>query len=748
MAFQPTSRRLGALLTVLVALAQPSSAAAGDRQAPPAPRPRVGLALGGGSARGLAHVGVLEWLREHRVPIDAVAGTSIGGLIGGSYAIGMTEPEIRALIEEMDWDTVLASDAPFEDKTFRRKQDRRAFPASLQFGVRRGLYLPRSLNAGQRVALLFDRLSLKYSALPSFDDLPTPFRCMAFDINRSESVVLDHGVLSEAMRATMALPGIFPPVTIDDRLLVDGGFGNNVPADVTRQMGVDVVIAVDVGRSPASRPDVNALSMIGRAIDAVMASATRRSLESADVVITPDVSDLTSIDWSKAGLLRERGYRAAAASAEALLRYAVTEAEYEAHETARQARRRPEPVVPSMLVVTGLEPGDRETLTRQIRARPGRPLDEDQLAKDLLLLSGTDRYELLTYHLANVPGGTQLVITATPRPNGPAFLTLGAELNNIDASNFAANLTGRTTIYDAVGRGSEVRLDFVVGTRQGLGVELFRPFLARWLFAAPRAFLSHGTRNLFLEGTQVGEYGLTRGGAGFDVGLLGGRSAEFRVGAELVGTNATLRVGGPLLPEVSGRERSVSAQFTYDGQDTPVVPSRGTHLRARIRRFFAAPDVVGERTVVAAIENPDRFTQAEADALSVFSFTQKDRLFTRVAAGTSFDDRPYFNDFSLGGPFRMSAFRNDELRGAHYGLALAGYLRQLPRPPAWVGGHAYLAAWVEAGSAFASRDAATWHTDLSAGLIIDSLIGPIFAGGSAGRDGHHRLYIALGPLFR
>jgi NTE family protein len=751
MAFQPTLRRLAALLTVLAAIAEPPSAAAADRQdapAPPRPRPRVGLALGGGSARGLAHVGVLEWLREHRVPVDAVAGTSIGGLIGGIYAIGMTEREIRTLTEQMDWDVVLASDAPFEDKTFRRKQDRRAFPASLQFGVRRGLYLPRSLNAGQRIALMLDRLTLKYSALPSFDDLPTPFRCLAFDINRAESVVLGHGVLAEAMRATMALPGIFPPVTIDDRLLVDGGFGNNVPADVARQMGVDVVIAVDVGRSPAARPDISAWSMIGRAIDAVMASATRRSLQSADVVITPDVSDLASIDWNKAAVLRDRGYRAAAASAEALLHYAVTEAEYEAHDTARLARRRAGPVVPSMLAVTGLERGDRESLTRQIRTRPGRPLDEDQLATDLLLLSGTDRYELLTYHLLTVPGGTQLVITATTRPNGPAFLTLGAELNNIDASNFAANLTGRTTIYDAVGRGSEVRLDFVVGTRQGAGVEWFRPFLAPWLFAAPRASVSHGARNLFLEDTQVGEYGLTRGGVGFDVGLLGGRDAELRVGAELVGTDATVRVGGPLLPEVSGWDRSVSAQFTYDGQDSPVVPSRGTHLRARVRRFFSVSDAVGTREVVAAIENPERFTQAEADAISVFSFTEKNRLLTRIAAGTSFDDHPYFNDFSLGGPFRMSAFRNDELRGAHYGLALAGYLRQLPRPPAWVGGHAYLAAWVEVGSAFASRDTATWRTDVSAGLIVDSLIGPIFAGGSAGRDGHHRLYVALGPLFR
>jgi NTE family protein len=729
------------------ALLAPASRAAGGGQAePPRAHPRVGLALGGGSARGLAHVGVLEWLHEHRVPIDAVAGTSIGGLIGGSYAVGLTEREVRSLVEGLDWDAVLATDAPFDAKTFRRKQDRRAFPASLQFGVGRGLFLPRSLNNGQRVALLLDRLTLPYSALPSFDDLPTPFRCVAFDIERAESVVLDHGVLAEAMRATMALPGLFLPVTIDGRLLVDGGFENNVPADVARQMGTDVVIAVDVGRRPGDRTEVSAWSMLARAVDAVMTSGARRTLKSADVVITPDVSDLTAIDWTKAAVLRERGYRAAQANADRLLPYAMTEADYAAHESARLARRRTDPIVPTKLVVNGLEPGDRETLGRQVRARPGRPVNVDQLAEDLLRLSGTDRYELLTYHLAAVPAGTQLVITAAPRPNGPAFLTLGVELNNIDASNFSANLSGRTTVYDVAGLGSEIRLDWVVGTRLGTGAELYRPFLARWLFAAPRAGVSNGRRNVFAGDQQIAEYSLTRGGVGFDVGVAAGRRAELRVGGEVADADASLRVGSPLLPAASGWERQASAQFTFDGQDSPVVPSRGTYAHAHYRHYFSTAEVIGPQA--SSVENPGRFDQAEFDTVTVFSPTIRNRLFVRVAGGTSFDAHPYLNDFSLGGPFRMSAFRNDELRGPHFGLAVAGYMRQLPRLPAWVGGHGYLAAWVESGSAFATRAAAAWQTDIGAGVIIDSLVGPIFAGGGVGLDGHRRLYVALGPLFR
>ena len=279
----PLLRRLAISLTVLAAACGPSAFAAPQAAQPPPPadspaRPRIGLVLGGGSARGLAHIGVLEWLEEHRVPIDAVAGTSMGGLIGGAYSTGLPLREIRALTGEASWDALLSTEAPFEDKTFRRKQDRRAFPAGIEFGVRRGLWLPGGLNPGQRIALLIDRLTLPYSALPTFDDLPTPFRCVAFDINASESVALGSGILAEAMRATMAIPGIFPPVTIGGRLLVDGGFLDNVPVGAARQMHVDVVIAVDVTRDPASIPYVTALSMVSRAVDAVMVSGAKRNL--------------------------------------------------------------------------------------------------------------------------------------------------------------------------------------------------------------------------------------------------------------------------------------------------------------------------------------------------------------------------------------------------------------------------------------------------------------------------------------
>ncbi len=546
----------------------------------------------------------------------------------------------------------------------------------------------------------------------------------------------------------MALPGIFPPVTIDGRLLVDGGFLDNVPVEAARQMHVDVVIAVDVTKDPASVPYETALSMVGRAVDAVMMNGAKRNLASADVIIAPDLEGLTSLDWSEADELRVRGYKAAEAKARELLEYSVSQDEYDAHEAARQARRRMAPIVPVAVRVTGVGPDDEARIARQLAVRAGQPLDVSRLEKDLLLLSGTDRFELLTYHLAEDTAGARLEVNARPKPNGPAFLSLGVELNNIDSVDFALTVAGRTTIYDVGRAGSEVKLDFALGTRLGVGGEWYWPIGVPWLFAAPRASAGRHERSRFVGDRLVGAYWLTQAVAGVDLGVGFGRRAQLRVGVDAARVEETLRVGDPSLAETSGTEQFASVRFVYDGQDNAVVASRGIHARASVRRFFSAPAIKGPPAVVDAIQNPQEFWQAEFGATGVHSLSRRNRIFFRAAAGTSFDAHPYFNDFSLGGPFRMSAYLNDELRGAHFALAGAGYMRQLPRLPSWVGGHAYVAVWVEGGSAFQSRSAVTWHQDIAAGLIIDSMIGPVFVGGSVGPGGHSRVYFSLGPIFR
>ena len=273
-----------------VAVAQ-SSASGDPKGSPSAPgspsaqRPKVGVALGGGSARGIAHVGVIRWLDEHHIPIDVIAGTSMGGLIGGAFASGMSADEIETMLSGVDWDAMFGS-SNFAFKNVRRKADTRDYPSHLEFGLKRGIVPPPSLNTGQQVDLLLARIAASSYALTSFDQLPTPFRAVAVDLKTAKFVVLDHGSLALAMRATMSLPLIFPPIEMDGRVLVDGGAMNNVPADVVRAMGADRVIAVNVGDlSDRTIIDYTMFGLAGQTLDAMMRANTLKALASADIVM-------------------------------------------------------------------------------------------------------------------------------------------------------------------------------------------------------------------------------------------------------------------------------------------------------------------------------------------------------------------------------------------------------------------------------------------------------------------------------
>lgn len=726
-----------------------AAAAAGPAAAQPQ-RPRIGIALGGGTAKGLAHIGVLEWLDEHRVPVDMIAGTSMGGLIAGSYASGMTPREIRELMRTTDWDLMFLADSPYRAKTFRRKQDRRAYQARLEFGVKDGLRLSPGQNPGQLLALMLDAIALPYYSVGSFDDLPTPFRAVATDLRTSELVVLGQGSLARAMRATMAIPGVFTPVNIEPWLLVDGGALNNIPGDVTRDMGADVVVVVNVGTDRPTEQQVagSLFSLLGQTVSAMMAVGIQRGLASADVVIDPDMAGLDGTSWKRVDELADRGYRAAAVMAAALERYTLSEADYAAFKAARAARRRAADAVPTSIEVTGVPEAEQQYLEDQLSGNVNRPVDASRLAGDILAIAGTDRYESLSYRLDERPGGPALSVNARPKTYGPPFVAMGLELNNISSSSFAVSLGARLTSYDTFGKGTEARTDFVVGTRQAVGLEVYRPIGLTRAFVAPRAYASRGLFNLVEEDRQVAEYRVTRAGLGADLGVSASRRSEFRFGVDLASVRAILRVGTPVLPEVEGWEGAARAQFTFDGQDSPTVPTRGAFVRARLTRFLSTPDRSPEKVDPALFPDPESFGQGEATLSAFAPLRGGDRAFGVLAFGSSFGARPTFNTFSLGGPLRLGAYSHDELRGANYMLAAGGLLKRTGRLPDVLGGHTFVGGWFEAGSAFNDWGAIGWKGSASIGMLLESQIGPIFAGGSLGFDGRTRLYVAIGPVFR
>jgi NTE family protein len=477
-------------------------------------RPRIVLALGGGAARGFAHVGVLEWLEEHRIPVDAVVGTSMGGLVGGAYATGMPPHEIRALVNGIPWDKVFHGDTPYALKEFRRKEDERAYPAHLELGLRGGLNLPSGLDSGQPVELLLDRLAQPYGTIASFDELPLPFRCVATDLVRAEAVVLKQGHLSTALRATMSLPGIFAPVERDGLLLADGGLLDNVPADVARKMGADVVIAVDVGEGPANPAALRSLAgVLNQSVAVMMAANTQQALKFADLVLVPDLDGVSSLDWNKSNLSADRGYQAAEAKARFLQTLSVDEATWQAYLAQRQSRKRVRVEVPEFIRVEGTGPRGQAAIRDRLRDSVGRPLDTARLETDLTALTGSGRYANVTYRMIREGERNGLLITATEKTNGPPFMRFAAEINGARPNAIDFNLGTRITALDVGTPGSELRMDLAVGTHLGGATEYYHPIAGR-LFIAPRLFSVGQTQDLFQRGVQVAEYRLRNSGGG------------------------------------------------------------------------------------------------------------------------------------------------------------------------------------------------------------------------------------------
>ena len=412
-------RRLAAALFALFLHATAHGSA--DRfvacaQEPPA-RPRVGLALGGGSARGLAHVGVLEWLKENRIPVDAIAGTSIGALVGAAYATGRPAAEVVTLVGGIDWDRLFSGEVDYALKSFRRKDDRRQYPVRLELGLRDGLRLAPGLDQGHAVDLFLSRLALPYSLPLAFDDLPIPFRAVATDLEAAAVVDIGSGSLASALRATMAIPGVFQPVEREGLLLADGGLLNNAPADVVSRMGVDVVIAVDVSAPLETRDRLQSLvGIANQAIGVMMAERTRSVLTRyADHVIKPAIEDVPAGAWRQFETTRALGYQAAAAAGDTLDYLALSLADWTSHLEARRARRISTATEPTFVRVEGVGPEATDDIGQVVEPLLGTALDLDALDLRLAELVGKGRYGSLGYDLLRDDGRTGINVRASGR---------------------------------------------------------------------------------------------------------------------------------------------------------------------------------------------------------------------------------------------------------------------------------------------------------------------------------------------
>ncbi len=389
---------------------------------PQTPRQKIGLVLEGGGALGLAHIGVVRWLETNHVPVDYVAGTSMGALIGGMYAMGYSPDEIHELVSEINWDAVLYDRIEYGDLAFRRKEDQRTYPNSLNFAFRKGLRLPEAFNAGHQVGLVLDDITRPYWNLKHFDDLPIPFRCVAVDMVTKKEDVFDRdyvfkdGSLRMALRASMSIPGIFAPVRDEQKMYIDGGVQDNLPVRVAQEMGADVIVAIHLKATPIDpNAELSAVELAGEAASVVVGANENRSLallKESDVAITVNLADFKSNEYAKYEALIARGYQAAEAVKEKLLAHRLDDAAW-AQYTAQRAARIPadkiSPPVPRFVNISIDDHALRDQVRQELSDYSGKPFDDaqtDQLERELNRIVGTGKFARVGYGLTDRDGQT------------------------------------------------------------------------------------------------------------------------------------------------------------------------------------------------------------------------------------------------------------------------------------------------------------------------------------------------------
>jgi NTE family protein len=722
----------------LLALVNPIAHAQGGQQADgPA---KLGLVLSGGGARGIAHVGVLQWFEEHRIPVDFLAGTSVGGLVGALYAMGYSPEEITDLLHSIDWVQALGSQPPYPALSYRRKDDQRDYQVALEIGLKQGVSLPTGVGSGHYIGLLFDRVTLPYWSLKSFDELPIPFRCMATDFLKAEPLVLKDGSLATALRATMSIPGAFPPVYRDGKVLVDGGLLDNIPTDVMkRDMSPDVIVAVDIGSRLGDLKSISTLGgILSQTLIVMTIESDRRNLGYADVVIVPDLGNVDTLDFSLIERIVRLGYDAAEQKSMVLGKFALDEQAWNQHLTRRRARMRKQVPVPASVEVSGVNDPGRAHVARRLQKYDNQPVDTPALEESLTRIVGEGRYQSMNYGLeasSTMAGSSVLDIRVQEKNYAPPTLRSGIEIDGSEINDIHFSIGARLTIADVGVYGSEWRNEVRIGFNTLFSTEYYLPLGSSGLFAAPRASWEGRRSNLFSNATRVAEYQGDRAGGGLDVGHTG-RLHEFRAGYFLDSLDAHVRTGDPLLPSISGTESYARIRFSYDNSDNPYVPSRGALITAEGRWYVAAPSAICD------------FPQAQILGRSFVPVSQRGSVLIAGSIGTSFNkDAPPAQQFTLGGPFRMAAFDRDYFRGNHFLEWQVGYQHQIARLPQLIGGRVDLIAWWDVGSAFHDFRNMQLRNAANGGVVLETLLGAMSLTGSWGEGGHGRIWFTLGRIF-
>ncbi len=705
-------------------------------------RPRIGLVLSGGGARGGAHVGVLEVLERLRIPVDYVAGTSIGSIIGGLYASGMSPAEMSRALETIDWNAAIKDSPPRYDIPYRDKEDDPLYQIKAELRMQ-GLkpVFPTGLISGQNLIFYLRRFTYPALGVVDFDQLPIPFRAVASNVENNEMVVLGKGDLVRAMRASMALPGIFSAVDLDGKLLTDGGVVRNLPVDAVREMGADIVIAVDVSTPLYKRDEIDSFLAIA---DQTTGFLTRlnvldqiKTLTNQDILLTPELTGIGTISFEKFAIAIERGRAAAEKSDEKLEALSVSEEEWSRF-LSRQ--RRPLPENPSVdeIRVAPSERQNEEYLLRFTQSRPG-PVDWEKLHRDMGRIYASGQFTYVDFRLETSGGRTILSIDPRPRVRAPVQMRFGLTFGTSFAgdSHFDVSAGIRSTNLNRL-RG-EWKIQLAAGELTQLATEFYQPLDgAGKFFVLPRVEWTRTPFDVYRDGENIAQYRVDRFAGKLFMGYSMGPLGEVRAGYERSRIDSTLKVGLPLHPDLRSGRAGLSTSIVLDQLDSVSQPRDGWYANAS---YFSAARSLG---------SDDTYQSLSVLGLAARSFGENTLTISAQYRGPVKGRLPYYDASVLGGLLKLSGLAPGELTGEASLLGRAVYHRRLAQLPSLLGSGIYAGGSLEAGNVWANSSDVSVSDLIFAGSLFvsaDTVLGPLYFAAGRAEGGKTRLYLSLGlPL--
>ncbi len=703
-------------------------------------RPKIGLVLGGGGAKGNAHIGVLRVLEELKIPIDYIAGTSMGSIVGSLYASGLSADEIETLITSIDWADVFAGKPERKDIDFRRKREDFEILSGLTLGVKDGgIRLPKGLVKDQKVNVLFEVLMLHTAGIDDFDKLPIPFRAVATDLETGEIVVLKEGRLADAARASMSVPGAFPPIELNGRILIDGGIVRNVPVDIVRHMGADIVICVDVGKPLKTRKDLeNPLAIMNQMIDIMMKKNVNKQVDtlgSNDIYIHPKLGELGSGDFDKAIEIAMIGEKAAREKLDALSKYSVSDGEYAAFAKNYHREQVKEVKIASVKIEMEGESGiSPEVVESRLEVKEGDTVDLEDLENNAAWVYGMGDFERVDLNMKRSRDGYDLNVKAKEKEWGPNYLRFGMALESDFEGTSSYNILVDYTRIWINSLGAEWKTQVDIGSPSGIYSEFYQPLtVKRLFFVAPHIEWKQRPVALYNDNDRIAEYRVSGYELGLDIGIQPWMYGEARLGLVFGRDEASLKTGDFQLPGDKFDKRGIVFQAAVDQLDNVNFPNEGYF--ATIKYFSSMEDLGADAS----------YNKVEGSVLGAFTF-KKQTVLASVKAGSNFDgELPFYDELQLGGFLDLSGLQQNQLRGQY--MAVGRVVSYHKVGTSFIGDF-YLGGSLESGNVWQEEfDFDDLQIAGSIFLGYDTILGPLYLALGYIDQGESAGYFYLGRTF-